>query len=144
MEVSVTVGMANIHRFVLPQAIIIDNTDREDPFFVNSIKSKATELGTSLIELPFAGVEKMMWISRLDSGSLSGKSRLLQAMGQLLIQCQHGKRHMSIYSSMHPQRHQVPLSDSSGLSKRLITLAIGAHTSQSSFRQTLMHPRMIS
>lgn len=74
MEVSVTAGLAHIHRFVLPQAIFIDNIDREESFFVNSIKSKATELGTSLIELPSAAAENMMWITRLDSGSLAGKS----------------------------------------------------------------------
>lgn len=76
MEVSVTAGITHIHRFVLPQAILIDNTDREDPFFVNSIKSKATELGTSLIELPSGAAESLMWITRLDSGSLAGKCGL--------------------------------------------------------------------
>ena len=73
MEVSVTAGIGHIHRFIIPQAIIIDNSQREDAFFVNSIKSKVTELATSLIELPSSAVESMMWISRLDSGSLAGK-----------------------------------------------------------------------
>ena len=77
MEVSVTAGIGHIHKFVLPQAILIDSAETEDKFFVNSIKSKATELGTSMIELPSAAMENMMWITRLDSGSLAGKSRPL-------------------------------------------------------------------
>ena len=79
MEVSVTAGLAHIQRFVLPQAIFIDNAEREESFFVNSIKSKATELGTSLIELPTAAAENMMWVTRLDSGSLAGKSPYKQS-----------------------------------------------------------------
>ena len=84
MEVSVTASIGHIHKFVLPQAILIDNAEREDSFFVNSVKSKAIELGTSLIELPSAATENMMWISRLDSGSLAGKNRLSEATVLLL------------------------------------------------------------
>lgn len=74
MEVSVTAAIGHIHKFVLPQAILIDSAEREDSFFVKSIKSKATELETSLIELPPAATENMRWITRLDCGSLAGKS----------------------------------------------------------------------
>ena len=83
MDVSVTAGMAYIHKFVLPQAILIDTVEREDSFFVNSIKGKAAELGTSLIELPSAAAEKMTWITRLDSGSLAGRTQLFRA--QLIV-----------------------------------------------------------
>ena len=71
MEVSVTAAMEHIQTFVHPQMIIIDDPTREDGFFVDSIRSKALDLGKSIIELPRDAAETMMWMTRLDSGSLA-------------------------------------------------------------------------
>ncbi|MCJ1472416.1 hypothetical protein MMC13_001064 [Lambiella insularis] len=68
MELSVTSGLGHIHSFMHPQAYIID--DNEDSFFVKSIRSKGFETGKPIIELPSNAVQRMMWITRLDHGSL--------------------------------------------------------------------------
>ena len=72
MEVSVEASMDHIQTFVHPQVIIIDNPSREDKFFVTTLRSKARYIGKSVIELPLDATETMMWITRLDSGSLAG------------------------------------------------------------------------
>ena len=72
MEISITASMEHIRTFVHPQVILIDNPSREDAFFVNALRSKAMDIGKSLIELPADATENLMWITRLDSGSLAG------------------------------------------------------------------------
>ena len=72
MEISVEASMDHIHTFIHPQIIIIDNPSREDSFFVTTLRSKAKYIGKSIIELPSDATESMMWITRLDSGSLAG------------------------------------------------------------------------
>ena len=73
MEISITASMEHIRTFVHPQVILIDNPSREDAFFVNALRSKAMEIGKSLIELPADATENLMWITRLDSSSLAGE-----------------------------------------------------------------------
>lgn len=73
MEISVSAGIEHIHKFIAPQALLIDHQGREDTFFVNGARSQAMSMGKSLIELPSDAAEKTMWISRLDSGSLAGR-----------------------------------------------------------------------
>ena len=72
MEVSVTASMEHIHSFMHPQIIIIDDPNREDEFFVGALRSKAMDIGKGIIELPPDAIESMMWLTRLDSGSLAG------------------------------------------------------------------------
>ena len=72
MEVSVAASTEHIHSFMHPQVIVIDDPTREDQFFVKALRSKAMELGRGIIELPSDAVESMMWLTRLDSGSLAG------------------------------------------------------------------------
>ncbi len=72
MEVSVSAALGHAETFMHPQIVITDDHSREDAFFTNAIRAKAGELGKSIIELPRDAAEKMMWIARLDSGSLAG------------------------------------------------------------------------
>ena len=65
-------SMDHIQSFVHPQVIIIDSPHREDTFFITTLRSKVRDIGKSLIELPSDATENMMWITRLDSGSLAG------------------------------------------------------------------------
>lgn len=87
MEVSVEASMEHIQTFVHPQVIIIDNPSREDTFFVTTLRSKAMDIGKSIIELPSDATENMMWITRLDSGSLAAWSTIYV---DLLIQAPSG------------------------------------------------------
>ena len=72
MEISVEASMEHIHTFIHPQVIIIDTPSREYTFFVTTLRSKAMDIGRSIIELPLDATQNMMWITRLDSGSLAG------------------------------------------------------------------------
>lgn len=65
-------SMEHIHNFVHPQVIVIDNPSRENKFFVTTLRNKAMDIGKTIIELPPDATESMMWITRLDSGSLAG------------------------------------------------------------------------
>ncbi|KAL8998687.1 MAG: hypothetical protein Q9188_006049 [Gyalolechia gomerana] len=71
MEVSVSAALGHIQTFMHPQAVITDDASREDGFFTKAIRAKAFEIGRSVIELPKDASESLMWITRLDSGSLA-------------------------------------------------------------------------
>lgn len=73
MEVSVAAGLSHIQTYIEPQAIITGHASREDDFFIKGVRAKALETGKSLIELPLDATENLMWLTRLDSGSLAGK-----------------------------------------------------------------------
>lgn len=73
MEVSIAASLGYLQSHVRPQVIITDHASREDRFFIKSLRSKANELDKSIIELPVDASEKLMWLTRLDSGSLAGK-----------------------------------------------------------------------
>lgn len=75
MEVSVSAGMGHIQTFIHPQVIITDHESREDAFFTKAVRTKALGIGKSVIELPLAAAENLMWITRLDSGSLAGEGK---------------------------------------------------------------------
>ena len=97
MEVSVTAAMGHIQTFVHPQIIIIDHVSREDSFFTKSVKAKAAAIDTSVIELPSDAAENLMWITRLDSGSLAGKDKpkLIHSLTHLKCFAE-----MAIYTSL--------------------------------------------
>ncbi|KAL8936037.1 MAG: hypothetical protein Q9211_004388, partial [Gyalolechia sp. 1 TL-2023] len=71
MEASVSAALGHIQTFMRPQVLITDDAGREDGFFTKAIRAKAFEIGRSVIELPTDASESLMWISRLDSGSLA-------------------------------------------------------------------------
>lgn len=80
MKISVEASMEHIQTFIHPQVVIIDSPSREDTFFVTTLRSKAMDIGKSIIELPSDATENMMWITRLDSGSLAGLFYYFQSL----------------------------------------------------------------
>lgn len=56
-----------------PQAIIVDSSGVEDPLLLKSIQKQANkmEIGQAVIEVPGSAVDRLSWISKLDSQSLS-------------------------------------------------------------------------
>lgn len=69
-ELSVMAAMTHINSFLHPQAAIINDAQSEDGFFVRGIRAKTEALRMPLIEIPKGRSDNMMWISRLDAGSL--------------------------------------------------------------------------
>ena len=85
MEISVATGMGYMHTFVRPQVILADHSSREDAFFVKALRSKALEMGKSIIELPTNAATNLMWITRLDSGSLAGGFTKLSSITLVMV-----------------------------------------------------------
>lgn len=56
-----------------PQAIIVDSSGAEDPLLLRSLHKQANkmEIGQAVVELPGHAVDRLSWISKLDSQSLS-------------------------------------------------------------------------
>ncbi|KAF2451484.1 hypothetical protein P171DRAFT_425987 [Karstenula rhodostoma CBS 690.94] len=69
-ELSVMAAMTHINTFLHPQAAIIDDALSEDGFFVRGVRAKTEALHMPLIEIPRDRLDNMMWITRLDAGSL--------------------------------------------------------------------------
>jgi hypothetical protein len=72
MEVVTSAAFNHINTFVHPQATVIDGSGDEEAFMFKGLKARALALGRTLIELPKDSEQKLMWLTRLDSKSLSG------------------------------------------------------------------------
>ncbi|KAL8966421.1 MAG: hypothetical protein Q9197_005991 [Variospora fuerteventurae] len=124
MEVSVSAALGYIDKYMHPQAVITDDPSREDAFFTTAMRAKTFELGKPAIELPSDASESLMWITRLDSGSLAGEVSEQALSAALLTVSQLGTRPTSTSSStplhVHPDRFYVFLN----LSKRRTISAI--------------------
>jgi hypothetical protein len=77
MEVSSGAGFNHINNFVNPQATIVDGSGEEELFFLKGVKDRASTVGRTVIELPADAEQKLMWITLLDSASLSGRYQFL-------------------------------------------------------------------
>lgn len=69
-ELSVMAAMSHINSFLHPQAAIVDDAASEDGFFVRGIHAKTEALRMPLIQIPRDRLDSMMWLTRLDAGSL--------------------------------------------------------------------------
>jgi len=76
MEVSAAAGFNHINTFVHPQATFVDASGEEEIWFLKGIKDRAVTLGRTVIDLPGNAEQNLMWITMLDSASLSGMSLL--------------------------------------------------------------------
>lgn len=72
MEVSISAGFNHINTFVHPQATLIDGSGEEELFFLKGLRNRASTLGRTVIELPDNAEQFLMWVTLLDSASLSG------------------------------------------------------------------------
>lgn len=72
MEVSASAAFNHINTFVHPQATIIDGSGDEELWFSKGVTDRAITLGRTIIELPSNAEQNLMWLTHLDSASLSG------------------------------------------------------------------------
>jgi hypothetical protein len=63
-------AMSHIHSILHPQAVITDDSMSEDAFFVRGMRAKTLELEMALIEVSRDKWENLLWMTRLDAGSL--------------------------------------------------------------------------
>ena len=71
LEVSVSGAMRHINEFMHPQAIITDDSLLEDAPFTRAMRAKGKEYHHPVIEIPDGAYEDFLWMTRLDSSSLS-------------------------------------------------------------------------
>jgi hypothetical protein len=103
MEVSSSAAFNHINTYIHPQASIIDLSGEEEAWFLKGIKDRASTLGRTIIELPKNAEQNLMWITLLDSASLSG--RYLLCLRNIANLFQPGIRSLLILSSMLSRRH---------------------------------------
>lgn len=53
---------------------MVDATDVEERYFLAGMRDGVRSMGAALVELPEKPSTRMSWITKLDSGSLAGKS----------------------------------------------------------------------
>lgn len=73
MEVSTSAAFNHINTFVHPQATFIDASGEEEIWAVKAIHERASMLGRTIIDLPANSEQNLMWLTLLDSASLSGE-----------------------------------------------------------------------
>ncbi|KAF2103585.1 hypothetical protein NA57DRAFT_64065 [Rhizodiscina lignyota] len=69
-ETGAVFAFKSINDFMHPQVLITDQLEQEDVFFQHSVKKAVQGQGHPLIQIPEGGVDKLMWMTRLDSESL--------------------------------------------------------------------------
>ncbi|KAF2143891.1 uncharacterized protein K452DRAFT_285929 [Aplosporella prunicola CBS 121167] len=74
-EMSTAAAMTHIHTFMHPQAVIMDDSYREDVFFVKGLRTRANDENIPVIEIPMDKAEGLEWLTRLDSASLKAWHR---------------------------------------------------------------------
>jgi hypothetical protein len=77
MGLSVEAALAHIHNFMHPQVYLVDGGGTEELFFLKAIRRKGHDTAKSVIELPADAVQTLLWITRLDHGSLQGEPSYL-------------------------------------------------------------------
>lgn len=76
MKSSVSSAFKEIDKYLKSQVIIVDASEKEDMWFRDWIKSKASDPERTIIELPEHAEAKLKWISLLNSKSLSAWNRV--------------------------------------------------------------------
>ncbi|KAG9229149.1 hypothetical protein BJ875DRAFT_475684 [Amylocarpus encephaloides] len=71
MQVSTSAAFNHINNFVHPQATLLDGSGEEEAFLMKGLKPRAINLGRTIIELPETAEQNLMWLTLLDSASLS-------------------------------------------------------------------------
>lgn len=70
MEISVAGALSHMDTFMHPKVLITADSKGEDDFFSQPVRTKATELGIPVLEIPSEGVEVLTWMTRLDANAL--------------------------------------------------------------------------
>ncbi|KAI9797395.1 MAG: hypothetical protein M1835_000728 [Candelina submexicana] len=87
MRASILAGLKYVDEFMHPQVVITDSSGQEDAFFTSAVREKTSVSRKALIELPRDAAENLMWLTRLDSGSLRAWS---SANIEILIHASQG------------------------------------------------------
>ena len=73
MHLAVKAALDNINIFVHPEIYMCDDAAVEEVPFMREFKARAAKESKVVIELPTDALERLMWVTRLDAGSLRGR-----------------------------------------------------------------------
>lgn len=73
MGAAVEAALKYFKTFLRPHIYFCDDSAFEEPSFIREYRAQTIMESKALIELPDNAPERLMWLTRLDSGSLSGK-----------------------------------------------------------------------
>lgn len=71
MRTSVARAIHHINNYLHPQAIVVDASSTEEPYFLEALRTKAKEIKTPVIDLPANSQKQLAYMTKLDSSSLS-------------------------------------------------------------------------
>lgn len=64
-------AMKHINDFMHPQAIIMDDGDKEEASFTTAMRQRAKDVDRPLIEIPSGRYEEWLWVAKLDVDSIA-------------------------------------------------------------------------
>ena len=67
-------SLDHIHRYMHPQALVVDTSELEEDFFLAGIMKQAPDSGVPVIEIAENARSRLAWIAKLDSSSLAGRA----------------------------------------------------------------------
>jgi len=76
MVLTIQTNSVHINSYMHPQAVIIDGSDAEEDYFVNTIRSPSSDVAFNIIELPKDGPRRLGWITKLDSSALAAWNKV--------------------------------------------------------------------
>ena len=80
--------------YMHPQAVLIDSSAGEQHWFLAGVRDQVQGQNIALIELPERPLDRLGWLTKLDSGSLAGKSCFSHAGRLLLTMCRMEQGHL--------------------------------------------------
>lgn len=63
----------HVFYYMHPQAIFVDGSSDEEPFFLRAVQQHANVKKNTLIELPRGSGKRLEWLTKLDSQALRSK-----------------------------------------------------------------------
>ncbi|KAI1386424.1 uncharacterized protein F4822DRAFT_316228 [Hypoxylon trugodes] len=70
MENAVFRAFHHIYNYMHPQAILVDGSNDEEPFFLRAARQHSEVKKNTLIELPYRPAKRLEWLTKLDSQAL--------------------------------------------------------------------------
>ncbi|PHH87257.1 hypothetical protein CDD83_9123 [Cordyceps sp. RAO-2017] len=76
MVLSVERALSFIHRFMHPQAILVDSTGAEEGYFLRGVRDLSKRTQAALIELPERPETRLSWLTKLDASALTAWNKV--------------------------------------------------------------------
>lgn len=76
MQRAATRALFHINSFMHPQAVVVDDTDREEYWFRDGVRLQSESISVPLVEFPKHAAGNLTWFAKLDSCSLAAWDKI--------------------------------------------------------------------